>query len=191
LWKYCDKNLSGIAERTSRGWEGAGRSVQLPLSLSDDVLRCLNGAERIAGNFFKKDGAAKRHEMIFRPIKSSSGAAMLLAGDKLFDFKNGQPVTIGRQQGAETDEPLILRLTASDKAQEEMRFTGEWALIRLFEAGKVDKLGNDKYRVSWRLNVRGIYAADITAAVQSNTGALFYKTAIDGFAVPEKVFRNN
>jgi len=191
LWKYCDKNLSGIAERTSRGWEGAGRSVSLPLSLNDEILRRLNDAERITDNFFKKDGTPKRHEIIFRPIKSSNGEAALLIGDKTFDFKNGQQVTIGRQQGAETDEPLTVRLTAADKAQEEMRFTGEWAALRLFEAGKIDRLGNDRYRINWKLNVRGIYTANITAAVQCNTAALFDKTVIESFNVPSKVFRND
>ncbi len=191
LWKYCDKNLSGVVERTSRGWESVGRSVQLPLSVNDDVIRCLNGAERIANDFFKKDGAPKRHEIVFSPIKSSSGEVVLLSGDKVFDFKNGMPVTIGRQQGAETDEAVILRLTTADKAQEETRFTGEWALSRLFEAGKVDKLGNDKYRVNWRLNVRGIYTANITATVQSNTAALFDRGVIEGFVVPKQVFRGN
>jgi len=191
LWIYYDKNLSGVLERASRGWEGAGRSLSLPLPLNDEMLRCFSGAERIADNFFKKDGAPKRHEIIFRPIKSSSGEAVLLLGDRLFDFKTGQPVTIGKQQGSEADEAIAIRLTTSDKAQEEMRFTGEWAPIRLFESGKVDKLGNDRYRINWRLNVRGIYTANITATVQSNTEALFDRSVTDGFAVPKKVFRNN
>ncbi|MDR2692853.1 MAG: hypothetical protein LBB74_01395 [Chitinispirillales bacterium] len=189
LWKYCDKNLSGVLERTSRGWEGIGRSISLPLN--NELLGCLNGAERISDNFFRKDGTPKRHEIIFRPIKSSSGDVVLLLGDRPFDFKTGQPATIGRQQGAEADEPITLRLTTADKAQEEMRFTGEWAANRLFEAGKVDKLGNDRYRVNWRINVRGIYTANVTATVQSNTEALFDKTVIDGFALPKKVFGSN
>ncbi|GBU20273.1 hypothetical protein R80B4_00149 [Fibrobacteres bacterium R8-0-B4] len=191
LWTYYDKNLSGVMERTSRGWEGVGRSLSLPLSLNDEMPRCFSRAERIAGNFFKKDGSAKRHEIIFRPIKSSSGEAVLLLGDRMFDFKAGQPVTIGRQQGSEADEPITLRLTAADKAQEEMRFAGEWAANRLFEAGKVDRLGNDRYRVNWRMNVRSIYTANISATVQSGTEALFDRTAFDGFAVPKKVFMNN
>jgi len=189
LWRYRDKNLSGVLERTSRGWEGAVRSTSLPLSPSEEILRCFSNAERITDNFFKKDGAPKRHELIFRPIKSSSGETVLLSGDRLFDFKTGQPAAIGRQQGSETDEPITLRLTTSDKAQEEMRFTGEWAPLRLFEAGQVDKLGNDRYRVNWKLNVRGIYTANITATVQSNTSALFDRTTMNDFFVPKKVFR--
>jgi len=191
LWKYRDKNLSGVLERTSRGWEGAGRSIRLPLPLNDELPRFFNGAERIADSFFKKDGQPKRHEIIFRPIRSSSGEVVLLSGDKLFDFKTGQPATIGKQQGSEADEAIALRLTTADKAQEEMRLTGEWAAIRLFETGIVDKLGNDKYRIHWRLNVRGIYMANISATVQSNTEALFDKTLTDEFFVPKRVFRNN
>jgi type VI secretion system protein ImpL len=191
LWRYRDKYLSGVMERTSRGWESAGRSAALPLSVNDELTLCFSGAERIADNFFKRDGAPKRHEIIFRPIKSSSGEAVLSVGDKVFDFKSGQPVTIGRQQGAEADEPITLRLTTADKAQEETRFTGEWSAIRLFEAGKVDRLGNDRYRVNWRLNVRGIYTANITATVQSNTEALFDRGVTENFVVPKRVFRNN
>lgn len=191
LWKYRDKNLSGIVERTSRGWEGAGRSMALPLSLNDEIPRCLNAAERIADNFFKKDGAPKRHELIFLPIKSSSGEVVLIAGDKQFDFKTGLPVTISRRQGDDPVEPLTLRLTTADKTQEEMRFTGEWSPLRLFDPAKIDKMGNDRYRINWRMNVRGIYTANISAVVQSNTGALFDSGITEGFAVPKRVFRND
>ena len=191
LWKYCGKNLSGVLERTSRGWEGAGGQSALPLTLNEELLKCLNRAERISDNFFKKDGSPKRHEIIFNPIKSSSGEVALLLGDRVFDFKTGLPATVVKQQGSETDEPIALRLTAADKAQEETRFTGEWSAVRLFESGKTDKLGNDRYRVNWRLNVRGIYTANITATVQCGTEALFDRTAVDGFAVPNRVFRNN
>lgn len=191
LWKYCDKNLSGILERTSRGWEGVGRASALPLSLNDDMLRCLGGAERIAYDFFKKDGQAKRHEIIFYPIKSSSGEVVIIVGDKQFDFKGGLPITVGRRHGSETDETITLRLTTSDKAQEEMRFAGEWAAVRLFEAGKVERMGNDRYRINWRMNVRGIYTANITAVAQSNTTALFDRSVTEGFTVPKRVFKNN
>jgi type VI protein secretion system component VasK len=190
IWRYCDKNFSGIVERTSRGWEGAGRAIALPLSLNDEVLRCLNAAERITENFFKNDGAPKRHEIIFYPIKSSSGEAALILGDKRSDFKNGLPVTVSRPHGSDADGTITVRLATADKAQEEMRFTGEWAVIRLFEAGKVDRMGNDRYRVNWKLNVRGIYTANISAVAQSNTAALFDRGVTEGFAVPGPVFRN-
>jgi type VI secretion system protein ImpL len=189
LWKYRDKHLAGLTERTSRGWEGAGRSASLPLSMDEGILRCYNGAERVADNFFKKDGKAKRYELVFYPFKSSSGDVQFFMGEKQLAFQGSLPETVTRTQGNPGEEAIVLRLTTADKAQEEMRFTGEWGLVRFFEAGKVDRMGNDRYRVGWRINVRNIYTANITTVVQSNTEALFEQGVMKEFAVPKKVFK--
>ena len=69
LWKYQEKNLSGLMERTPKGWERApARSMSIRISVDDDVIRAYNSAERITTYFFRSDGAPKRQHNIFYPF---------------------------------------------------------------------------------------------------------------------------
>jgi type VI protein secretion system component VasK len=110
-------------------------------------------------------------------------------GEKRLEFHGGQPIPTSRPQGGR-DEAIMLRLTTADRAQEELSFRGEWGMARLFNAGKIDRLSGDKYRINWRLNVRNIYTANITGTVQSNMEALFDESVTRGFAVPKSLFKD-
>jgi len=190
LWKYIDKNLSGLMERTPRGWEAVPpRSLSLRLPVGEEALRCCNRAEKIAAAFFDRNGTPRRQEIAFYPFASTSGDVQFFIGDKRLEFHGGQPIPTSRPQGS-GDETVILRLTTADKAQEELAFRGEWGMARLFNAGKIEKLGSDRYRINWRLNVRNIYTANITGVVQSNMEGLFDESVARGFAVPKSLFKD-
>jgi type VI protein secretion system component VasK len=188
LWKYYDKNLAGLTERTHRGYDKkSSHSLSIPISINDEIINTYNRADKITAAFFKSDGSQKRHEIAFHPFLSSSGDVYFSIGDKKLDFQGGLPVTVNRQQGSTGDETIILRITTQDKAQEEMRFRGEWGTMRFLNAGKISKSGSDKYRITWRINVRNIYTANITSQVRSNAEVMFEESITRGFAVPQKV----
>ncbi|MDR2577912.1 MAG: hypothetical protein LBC70_03740 [Chitinispirillales bacterium] len=188
LWRYFDGNLAGFIERTHRGYEKRPRrSLSIIISINDEVINTYSRAERIASGFFGNDGAPRRQEIAFYPFTSSSGDVRFFVGDRQFDFQGGLPVTLSRRQGSAGDETIILRLTASDRVQEELLFRGEWGIMRLFNAGRIDRQGSDRYRISWRLNVRNIYTANVTTVVRSNSEALFNESITRGFTVPKKV----
>ena len=189
LWKFIDKNLSGVMERTPRRWAGAAAPLSIPVSANDEIIRAVNHAERIANNFFKSDGAVRRQDITFHPFNSSSGGVEVLIGDKRLDFRGGLPVTVNRKQ-ASGGETVILRLVSADRPQEELRFTGDWGLMRFFDAGAVERLNNGGYKIRWRLTVQNIYTSHVTAVVQSGTEAMFEKSVTEGFGLPKKILKN-
>ena len=177
-------------ERTPRGWENVSqRSLSLRLPVSEEALRCCNRAEKIANAFFTRNGSPRPQEAAFYPFASTSGDVQFFIGEKRLEFHGGQPIPASRPQGS-GDEAIILRLTTADRAQEELSFRGEWGMARLFNAGKIDRIGGDKYRINWRLNVRNIYTANITGTAQSNMEALFDESVARGFAVPKSLFKD-
>jgi type VI protein secretion system component VasK len=77
LWKYQEKNLRGLMERTPKGWERVpARSMSIRISVDDEVIRACNRAEKIAGNFFRNDGVPKRQHSTFYPFISPRNTAL-------------------------------------------------------------------------------------------------------------------
>lgn len=186
LWKFADQNLSGLIERAPKGWTRAAQPPSIPISANDDIIICLNRASRIANSFFKTDGAAKRQDITFSPFTSSSWDIQFLIGEKRLDFQGGLPVTVNRSPGS-GGETVVLRIMSSDRALQESRFGGEWGLMKFLDAGKIEKLGGDRYRIRWGVPVQNIYTAQVTAIIQSNIEALFDESVMRSFDVPERV----
>jgi type VI secretion system protein ImpL len=188
LWKYYEENLSGLTERTPRGYERRSRrTLSVPVLISDEALNAYNRAARITNIFFRADGSPRHREITFHPIRSSSGEAQFWIGNQQLSFESGLPITTNHLYGSIGDETIILRLTTSERAQEELRFRGEWAMSRFFSAGQIEKLGRDRYRVTWRMNVRNIYTANIMTVAQSDSEVLFDEKIMQGFTVPTKI----
>ncbi|MDR0330520.1 MAG: hypothetical protein LBH93_02270 [Chitinispirillales bacterium] len=185
LWKHLDKNLSGIIERTPKGWVPVA-TPPISIFVSDNALLCINRADNIAAAFFRNDGAAQQ-DVSFSPFMSSSGTVSFAFGDKNFDFSGGLPVTVTRSSGAA--ETIVMRITSAGKDAGELRFSGEWSLLRLFDAAKIEPQARNRYNARWSVNVQNIYTAHVTSIVQSNATALFDESIVRGFEVPEKMLR--
>jgi type VI protein secretion system component VasK len=185
LWKHIDKNLSGLIERTSKGWTPV-TPPPLLVAVNDEMLHSINRADRITTVFFRNDGASQQ-DISFSPFTSSFGSVRFAIGEKNFDFSGGFPITINRTTG--TTETIVLRITSAGKDASELRFAGEWSLSRLFDAAKIEPLTRSRYNARWSVNVQNIYTAHITSVVQSNAAALFDESITRGFNVPTKILR--
>jgi len=186
LWKHIDKSLSGLIERTPKGWIPVA-APPISVFVSDEALHSINRADKIATAFFRSDGASQQ-DISFSPFTSSFGSVRFSIGEKPFDFTGGLPVAVTRSSGA--SETVVLRISsAAGKDAGELRFAGEWSLARLFDAAKVEPLARSRYNARWSINVQNIYTAHVTSVVQSNATALFDESITRGFNVPAKVLR--
>jgi type VI protein secretion system component VasK len=186
LWRHIDKNLTGLIERTPRGWVLVS-TPPISVFVSDEALHSINRADRIAAAFFRNDGSASQQDISFSPFRSSFGTAHFMIGDKPFDFSGGLPVTVSRSSGAA--ETIVLQITSAGRDAGELRFAGEWSLARLFDAARVESLARSRYNARWSVNVQNIYTAHVTSVVQSNAAALFDESIVRGFDVPARVLR--
>jgi len=186
LWKHIDKNLSGLIERTPRGWAPVA-VPPISVFVSEQALHSINRADKIASAFFRTDGASQQ-DISFSPLMSSFGSVSFSIGEKPFDFSGGLPVTVSRSSGA--SETVVLRITsAAGRDAGELRFSGEWSLARLFDAARIEPLARSRYNARWSVNVQNMYTAHVTSIVQSNANALFDESIVRGFDVPAKVLR--
>jgi len=186
LWKHIDKNLSGLIERTPRGWVPVAAPT-ISVFVSEEALHSINRADKISAAFFRNDGASQQ-EISFSPLTSSFGSVSFTMGDKPFDFSGGHPVTVRRSSGA--SETIVLRIaSAAGRDAGELRFAGEWSLSRLFDAARVEHIARGRYNARWSVNVQNMYTAHVTSIVQSNANALFDESIVRGFDVPSKVLR--
>ncbi|MDR2579046.1 MAG: hypothetical protein LBC70_09635 [Chitinispirillales bacterium] len=186
LWKHIDKNLTGLIERTPRGWALVA-TPPISVFVSDEALHSINRADRITAAFFRNDGGASQQDISFSPFMSSFGTVHFTIGDKPFDFSGGLPVTMSRSSGAA--ETIVLRIASAGREAGELRFAGEWSIARLFDAARIESLARSRYNARWSVNVQNIYTAHVTSTIQSNAAALFDETIIRGFDVPAKVLR--
>ena len=186
LWKHIDKNLTGLIERTPRGWVSVA-SPSIAVSVSENALHSINRADKIAAAFFRNDGSASQQDISFSPFTSSFGTARFAIGDKTFDFSGGLPITVNRSSSAA--ETVILRVSSGGRDAGELRFAGEWALARLFDAARIESLARSRYSARWSINVQNIYTAHVTSIIQSNASALFDESIVRKFDVPARVLR--
>ncbi|HMY38459.1 MAG TPA: type VI secretion system membrane subunit TssM [Marinagarivorans sp.] len=160
-------------------------------TFSGDFLRQMQNAQLIRGMFFQDGPDALSLGFDFKPFEFSEKEARfsLEFGNERLTYNHG-PKFSSTVKWSAADDIKQLRINFEDVngKQHEKIYTGQWALLRLFDASRIEKQASGSYIVRFSVPdtiVQGL-THDIAYEVRPKSATnIFRRDVLTGFRLPE------
>jgi type VI secretion system protein ImpL len=166
FWGFYDRQLSSYIVKTSSGWM-VRQLGGLQFNFNPDLSAALTSAETIKNIFFKPDGTLRTLDIVLTPAASNKNAGRLEVDGQTFELSNSKSARIswpvegqGRPGGAS------LKIMVSKDFWQDISFGGQWGVMKLIAAAKVNKQNNSTFSAKWQINVQNMYMLNFDARIQ-------------------------
>jgi type VI protein secretion system component VasK len=166
FWGFFDRVLSSYVVKTSSGWM-VRQLGGMSLNFNPGLSAALSDAELVRTIFFKPDGTLRTIDLTITPLSSNKNAGTLeVDGQTVVLPQGGKSVRISWPlEGAQARGAKLRFQTGKDFFQE-IGFKGQWGLMKLFSAAKVNKVNAGVFTAKWQVNVQNMYMLYFEARVQ-------------------------
>ncbi|MGA2507178.1 MAG: type VI secretion system membrane subunit TssM [Chitinispirillaceae bacterium] len=166
FWGFYDRALSSYIVKNSSGWM-VRQLGGLQFNFNPDLSAALTGAETIKNIFFKPDGTLRAIDITLTPAASNKNTGRLEVDGQTFDLANSKSIRFswpiegqGRPGGAS------LKVMVSKDFWQDISYTGQWGVMKLISAAKIDKQNNSIFYAKWQVNVQNMYMLNFEARIQ-------------------------
>jgi type VI secretion system protein ImpL len=165
FWGFYNQNLAPYIVRDGLEWKT--RSVGcVTLVFTKELFESLKGADKITHAFFNVDGTLISQKIALLPLPQNKLQGSIIFGSQEYKILPDEnrvrllwPVT------GQSDD-VMLKIFVNQNYTEEMKFTGKWGLIRLFESARVNTLNSSSFVAKWERNVQNMFMVQYGCHVQ-------------------------
>lgn len=155
IYGFVQNNLSSYLARDGDKWKS--RTVGcIYLQFNEDFYELLRKSDKISSSMFNNDGSRKVQSVYFMPLPGNKVTGALNIGKqeyKIVDDKLG----LCLQWPEETQSHgITIRLFIHQNYTDELKFRGDWALLRLFESAQVNIQNSTSIIARWERNIQNM-----------------------------------
>lgn len=165
FWGFYDRVLSSYIIKNQDTWTQR-KLGGISLTFDPKIYKSLSSAQRIRDIFFKNDGTLRTLDISFTPGQSNKNKAIIdLKGQVVELLPGGRTVRLAwpQQQGS---SGAVLKIFVSNEFSQDQTFNGQWGLMKMLQASKVNKVNASVINAKWQINVQNMYTVFLDAKVQ-------------------------
>jgi type VI secretion system protein ImpL len=166
FWGFYDRVLSSYIVKTTSGWM-VRQSGGISINFNPELSAALSDADLLRTVFFKPDGTLRALDITITPSASNKNTGIIEVDGQTVDLpRGGKGARISWPfEGAQVRGATLKIQTGKDFPQQ-ISYKGQWGLMKILGAAKVNKVNNSAFTAKWQVNVQGMYMLYFEARLQ-------------------------
>lgn len=189
IYGFILNNLSSYLVRDGNKWKS--RSVGcINLEFNENFIELLGKADKISSSIFNHDGSRKIQTVCFIPLPGNKITGALNIGKQEYKIVDDKLNLCLRWPDEMQSHGVTMRLYIQQNYTDELKFKGEWALLRLIESAQISIQNNTSMIARWERNIQNMIILPYGVKVKfSETVLPFGEKEFFWLKCPERILK--
>lgn len=190
LWSFYDSYLAIYLTRTPKGWVATKYDNGFRLEFDNQIGSFLNMSEKISNLFFRSDGTRKQVEIAVHPSASIVNRAEFIFGNEQYQLLPGGNPFVLYWPSRGPVKTAVLRIATGESTYQEIRYQGNWGVMKLFEAAQLQNMSSTVQIAKWQVSMQKLYALQLKARIRTSSESPFSNPVLKELNCPAELFQH-